>query len=61
MQSLQGNVDQPSIAEAQGQSEEVVGDKAEIVGFSHNVLYHGSEELEINLLMRVIKDFYAEK
>lgn len=61
MKSLRGNVEQSSVAKAQGQSKEVAGDKANIVGFSHNVLYLGSEELEINLLMRIIKGFYAEK
>lgn len=61
MHSLQGNVEQPSAADTPGQNKEVVGDKAKIVGFSHNTLHLGSKELEINLLMRVIKGFYAEK
>lgn len=51
MQSPLGNVEQPSVAKTQSQSEGVAGDKAKIVGFSHIVLCLRSEELEINLLV----------
>lgn len=51
MQSLLGNVEQPSLAKAQDQSKGMVGGKAKIVGFSHIVLCLGSEELEINLVV----------
>jgi len=45
---LSGNVEQPCLAKAQGQSKGMVGGKDKIVGFSHIVLCFGSEEWEIN-------------
>ena len=51
IQRLLGNVEQPSLAKAQGQSKGMVGGKDKIVGFSYIVLCFGSEEWEIILVV----------